>query len=53
MKEMKKNILCMQESLNKLIGSTGSSRYNTKSIYALSLKLDKEIVKYYRNLGNN
>ncbi|MDF2612584.1 MAG: hypothetical protein K0S71_370 [Clostridia bacterium] len=53
MKDMKKNILCMQENLNRILGTTGFSRYNTKPIYTLSLKLDKEIVKYYRNLNNN
>ncbi len=53
MKEMKKNILFMQENLNRLLGTTGSSRYNTKPIYTLSLKLDKEIVKYYRSLNGN
>lgn len=53
MKEMKKNIVCMQENLNRLLVTTGSSRYNTKSVYTLSLKLDKEIVKYYRSLSNN
>ncbi len=53
MKEMKKNISFMQENLNRLLGTTGGSRYNTKPAYMLSLKLDKEIVKYYRNLNNN
>lgn len=53
MKDMKKNILFMQENLNRLLGTTGVSRYNTKSIYTLSLKLDKEIVKYYRTLNND
>ena len=53
MKEMKKNIVCLQENLNRLLGSTDSSGYNSKPIYTLSLKLDKEIVKYYRNLNNN
>jgi hypothetical protein len=53
MKDMKKNILCMQENLNKILGTTGASRYNAKYVYRLSLKLDKEIVKYYRNLSNN
>jgi len=53
MNEMKKNISCMQENLHRLLRTTGSSTYNTKPLYTLSLKLDKEIVKYYRNLSNN
>lgn len=52
MKPMRKSILTMQSDLNKLLETDQRDLFTTKIVYNLSLKLDKEIVKYYREVMN-
>lgn len=52
MNEVKKSITFMQNNLNKLLYTTGPTGCKTSGIYSLSIKLDKEIVKYYKSLSN-
>ena len=51
MEEMKKSITFMQNNLNQLLGSEEQKGCRTSRVYTLSVMLDKEIVKYYRNLS--
>lgn len=50
MNEMKKSISFMQDSLNRLLYVSGPAGCKTQGAYSLSVMLDKEIVKYYKNL---
>lgn len=50
MKEMKK-ITFMQNNLNRLLYASGPAGCKTANAYSLSVMLDKEIVKYYKNLN--
>lgn len=50
MKEIKESITFMQASLNKLMQTEEGTSTNASGVYSLSLMLDKEIVKYYRDL---
>ncbi len=52
MNEVKKSITFMQNNLNKLLYTTGPTGCKTQGIYSLSIKLDKEIVKYYKSLSH-
>lgn len=51
MKEMKKSITFMQNNLNRLLHVSGPAGCKTSGVYSLSVMLDKEIVKYYKNLS--
>lgn len=51
MKEMKKTIAFMQNSLNQLLEANDSNCQSPR-IYTLSVMLDKEIVRYYKNLSS-
>lgn len=50
MKEMKK-ITFMQNNLNRLLCVSGPAGCKSPGAYSLSVMLDKEIVKYYRDLS--
>lgn len=50
MKDMKKSITYMQNRLNRLLVTSGPAGCRARPVYTLSLELDKEIVKYYKNL---
>lgn len=50
MKDMKESITLMQKSLNKLMQTEDGANTNASGVYSLSVMLDKEIVKYYKNL---
>lgn len=52
MKEMKESIAFMQKNLNQLLEANGSKSCQSPMIYSLSVMLDKEIVRYYKNLTN-
>lgn len=45
---MKKCIASMQSNLNRLLYVSGPMGCKKQDIYLLSVKLDKEIVKYYK-----
>ena len=49
MKETKEVITFMQESLNKLMQTEEGMNIRANGVYSLSVMLDKEIVKYYKN----
>lgn len=51
MEEMKKSITFMQNNLNQLLDSEEQIGCGAPRVYTLSVMLDKEIVKYYRNLS--
>ena len=53
MNEVKKSITFMQNNLNKLLHTAGPTGCKTPGIYSLSIKLDKEIVKYYKSLSHH
>lgn len=49
MEGIKKNIWHMQKNLNHMLqGGDTTGRFHSRVVYNLSLKLDKEIVKYYK-----
>ena len=48
MKETKESIIFMQNSLNRLMQTSQGADTHANGVYALSLMLDKEIVKYYK-----
>ncbi|MBE6022712.1 MAG: Spo0E family sporulation regulatory protein-aspartic acid phosphatase [Cellulosilyticum sp.] len=50
MKEMKESIAFMQKNLNRLLEESGEKNCQSSRIYSLSVMLDKEIVRYYKNL---
>lgn len=50
MKEIKESIAFMQKNLNQLLESNESRNYQSQIIYSLSVMLDEEIVRYYKNL---
>lgn len=52
MKKMKESIAFMQKDLNELLENNDSKNCQSPRIYALSVMLDKEIVRYYKNLIN-
>lgn len=53
MKEMRKSIAFLQNKLNRALNEEGIAACRTTGIYSLSVRLDKEIVKYYKNLGRS
>ena len=50
MKEMKESIAFMQKNLNQLLESDYGKNCQSPRIYSLSVRLDEEIVRYYKNL---
>ena len=52
MENRKKSIAVMQEALNRIFVS-GGAKSKSSPAYQLSIKLDKEIVKYYRSVANH
>lgn len=50
MKKMKESIAFMQKNLNQLLESNESTDCQSPMIYSLSVMLDEEIVRYYKNL---
>lgn len=50
MEETKEKITTLQSHLNRLIIKMGSRSYSTAPLYTLSVELDKEIVKYYKDI---
>ncbi|WP_083461296.1 aspartyl-phosphate phosphatase Spo0E family protein [Cellulosilyticum ruminicola] len=52
MNNRKKRISTMQEALNRLLMTSGANVCRSKTVYKLSMQLDKEIVKYYRSIEN-
>ena len=52
MKIIPKSIAVLQSDLNKRLVSVQPGLFKDKAIYSLSLRLDKEIVKYYREVMN-
>ena len=50
MKEMKESIAFMQKNLNQLLEDNDSKNCQSSRIYSLSVRLDEEIVRYYKNL---
>lgn len=50
MKEMKESIAFMQKNLNQLLENSDDKSCQSPRIYSLSVMLDKEIVRYYKNL---
>ncbi|WP_180270718.1 hypothetical protein [Sporanaerobium hydrogeniformans] len=53
MESMRKSILVLQSDLNRQLISGKPGLFNNKAVYSLSLKLDKEIVKYYKKVMNH
>lgn len=49
MKGTKESIIFMQNSLNRLMQTGKGTDTHANGVYALSLMLDKEIVKYYKS----
>lgn len=50
MKEMKESIAFMQKNLNRLLEDSENKDCQSPMIYSLSVMLDQEIVRYYKNL---
>lgn len=46
MEQIKENIACLQKNLHQSL----ERKTNEQKIYLLSVKLDREIVRYYRSL---
>lgn len=51
MEEIRDNIAFIQQDLNNLLGEDQTEEYGLGKTYLLSVMLDKEIVKYYKNLA--
>lgn len=52
MKKVEQSIMTMQCDLNKMLEHKDIHQVETTELYTLSVLLDKEIVKYYRNTLN-
>ena len=52
MQDIGKNIAFLQDNLNRLLCRKGPGGCLHPSVYTLSIKLDKEIVKYYKQSNN-
>ncbi len=53
MNNRKNSIAAMQEALNRLLVTSGPKGCRSGAAYKLSVQLDKEIVKYYKNIMHN
>lgn len=52
MNDRKKRIAMLQESLNRILITSGPKGCRSSAAYKLSVQLDKEIVKYYKSMNN-
>lgn len=52
MKKMEASIYLLQQNLNKLVDKWNRTEEDYSEIYKLSIALDKEIVKYYKDVAN-
>lgn len=52
MKKVEQSIMTMQGNLNKMLEHKDIHQMETTELYTLSVLLDQEIVKYYRDKLN-